>query len=144
MAFLRCPPGAADGGFVFHPGLLDACFQVAGAASDEVFKKDGDAYMTVGFDSFQLRGAVESGVWCHGSLRSMEGGAVLEGRLRIYDEGGRRLAEVRGACFKRVPAKSFERLAGRQRGTSSWFYSVGWQARPWVHHRVYGHATSQK
>jgi acyl transferase domain-containing protein/acyl carrier protein len=126
VGLLRVP----DGDFTFHPGVLDSCFQVAGAAGEQVFQKNGEAYMTIGFDALRLRNIADSRLWCHASLRSLDGGSVLSGHLRIFNQCGNPVAEVAGACFKRVSASLFQRVAQRQKETNDWTYALDWQLQP--------------
>jgi acyl transferase domain-containing protein len=116
-------------GYTFHPAVLDACFQVVGAASNDLFERHDDAYVTVGFDAFHLYSAIEPKLWCSATLRPMQDGSVVGGDLRVFSDSGRLLAESQGILFRRVAAGAFERLAGKRTQSAS-SYTIDWESKP--------------
>jgi acyl transferase domain-containing protein len=115
--------------YFFHPALLDACFQVVGAANNDLFEKRDTALVSVGVDSLRLYSEVESELWCHAELRPPPSGADLSSDLRIFSESGRIVAAIEGILFRRAPLSAFERLAGK-RSLPAAATVIDWEPRP--------------
>jgi acyl transferase domain-containing protein len=84
------------GGYICHPAVLDACFQVMGAAGKQLFEPNGDACVTAGFDSLRYYSATEPRMWCHAHLSPSSAKGAFSGKLQLYGESGKRLAEISG------------------------------------------------
>ncbi|MCP3063711.1 SDR family NAD(P)-dependent oxidoreductase [Myxococcus sp. K38C18041901] len=122
-------PEAGDGAedYRLHPGLIDSCFQVLGAVSG-FSSIDGLAFVPIGIDRFVLHGA-QRPRFCHLVLRSGTG-AVDEAStvdLRLLDEAGGVVAEVRGLTIRRAPRDTVLR---RDTGAAPLHFQVEWQPRP--------------
>ncbi|WP_437512398.1 SDR family NAD(P)-dependent oxidoreductase [Sorangium sp. So ce1099] len=110
LARLRLPDSARVDAALYglHPALLDAALQmfawVIGAPA-------GALYLPFEIDDFALHTAGASVAWAHAErLGPADGNAeVISVRVRLFDDEGRLLAEVRRARFKRADAARFER-----------------------------------
>ena len=101
--------------------LLDACFQTLLALLD-----DGDRrlYVPVAIRRVDLWQGLGSRIWCHGRWTGGSGD-TLEGDIRICDEAGAILAEVRG-----VRAQALNRSEdGVEANLDRWFFDYGWLRR---------------
>ncbi|WP_186002078.1 type I polyketide synthase [Corallococcus sp. Z5C101001] len=122
-------PEAEDGAedYRLHPGLIDSCFQVLGAVSG-FSSIEGLAFVPIGIDRFTLH---ESRLprLCHLVLRAGKG-AVDEAStvdLRLLDESGTVVAEVRGLTIRRAPREAVLR---RDTAAAALLFQVEWQLRP--------------
>ncbi len=96
----KVPTGA--GGLVVHPALLDACFQVLGAAAPE--GADG-TFVPAGIERVWLRGRPGASVWCHARRRASDPlSHTRAGDLTVFDDAGAPLLEVEGLTFRRTRA----------------------------------------
>jgi acyl transferase domain-containing protein len=79
-----------------HPGVVDALFQLVHV----VLPEDVHAttpYMLIGYERFRFYGSSGSELWCHAALRPTDDSLELSLDLIVFDETGRRVAEVAGA-----------------------------------------------
>ncbi|WP_437309427.1 SDR family NAD(P)-dependent oxidoreductase [Sorangium sp. So ce388] len=83
--------------YVVHPALLDACLQVFVAALPAAEIKG--PMVPVALKSVQRSGAVGNKVWSHARVTASEG---LEGDIRLLDEAGHVLLEVKGFQVRRL------------------------------------------
>jgi acyl transferase domain-containing protein/acyl carrier protein len=100
------------------PTLLDACFQTLLELLDG---SDRRIYVPVSIRRVSLWERLGSRILCHGRKT---GGTddTLVGDIRLCDETGKVLAEVRGVC-----AKALNRTEeGIQANLDHWFYEYGW------------------
>jgi myxalamid-type polyketide synthase MxaB len=118
LARLRLPEAVAGSaaGFWIHPGLLDACFQVAGTSLSD----DDAAEAMVPFALKSLKAArVGEGPvwWCHATL-------VGEFRwdIRLTEATGQVVVEIEGFELRKAPRQTFLR-----RRLADWLYRLEWQ-----------------
>jgi myxalamid-type polyketide synthase MxaB len=113
-----CLPDAVGktDGYRLHPGLLDACFQTAGATLQD--DQDSDVLLPFRVQSLEVAGAA-SGMtwWCH--ARQV---ARLSWDFELFDAAGATVARVRGFEMRKAPG---EGVPGRK--TADWLYRVEWQ-----------------
>ncbi|WBB80648.1 type I polyketide synthase [Micromonospora sp. WMMD882] len=115
--------------YVLHPGLVDASFQIVGAAlpaSGQEFA----VYVPLGVDRFRLRRGADGPIWGHARLRpgSRPDDETLTADVWLIDDDGRIVAESQGLRLKRAERSALLR-AGRSR-TPGLFHQVRWQPRP--------------
>ncbi|WP_052376907.1 type I polyketide synthase [Chondromyces apiculatus] len=85
-----------------HPALLDACFQLLGAA---VAEDDGGLYFPAHLEALQVRGRLPSSRagWCHVRLREPgDDAGTLRGDIVLMDDAGRVLIDVCGFSVRRL------------------------------------------
>ncbi len=92
-------------GHIFHPAIMDACFQVISGAA--FLQRDGngigDTYLPVEIGRFSLRdGLTGAALWCHARVVS-ETTHSLHADFSIFSDDGAVIAEVRGFKCQRVP-----------------------------------------
>jgi acyl transferase domain-containing protein len=117
---LRLPDavGKTDG-YRLHPGLLDACFQTAGATlyGDE----DSDVLLPFGVQSLEVAAAASGTVWwCH--ARQV---GELAWDFQLFDASGATVARARGFEMRKASGEAF-----LSRKTADWLYHVEWQSQP--------------
>ncbi len=121
--------------YSIHPALLDACFQLLGAAvpgaSDMENADNNIIYVPVGVESMHVEGVVGSSAHCHVQLRPTEGAhaKTLTGDLTIFDESGSVVAVVNGLLLQQIDQQALRRAM--QVNVDDWLYEVDWipQAR---------------
>jgi len=86
--------------YQLHPALLDSCFQALLAAIET-----DDTYVPISIRQIRLyKSPPATGFWCHGEARA-EGNTWIEGSLRLFDDNGDIVAEVRGVRAQRLTDK---------------------------------------
>jgi acyl transferase domain-containing protein/NADPH:quinone reductase-like Zn-dependent oxidoreductase/SAM-dependent methyltransferase/NADP-dependent 3-hydroxy acid dehydrogenase YdfG/acyl carrier protein len=115
------------GGHIFHPAVLDACFQViSGAAFIQRGPNGvGDTYLPVEIRRFRFSGQVLGReLWCHVKLTKQTQNS-LEGHFTIFDDAGSLVAEIEGFKCQRVPnprSTASDELNG-------WLHELHWHAK---------------
>lgn len=120
LGFVRLPETATLNGYHVHPGLLDACLQVA----NNVLPDDGsDSFLPISLDSLKVFKSPDRTVWSHIVVRPSQGRDILQVDGQLLDEQGELIAEITGLSFKRVAAGAH--LGVEQ--LNQWLYEVAWQ-----------------
>jgi NADPH:quinone reductase-like Zn-dependent oxidoreductase/aryl carrier-like protein len=121
------PEGArtAEDDYLFHPALLDACFQGVIPADKDFQQAIGVLYLPVGIEQVRLFRPAGRRLWSHARLREKTAGWTLAD-LDIYDESGDVVAQIRGLRGQRVAGGMGEEAL------DDLLYSYEWdlQARP--------------
>jgi NADPH:quinone reductase-like Zn-dependent oxidoreductase/NAD(P)-dependent dehydrogenase (short-subunit alcohol dehydrogenase family)/SAM-dependent methyltransferase len=112
-------------GYRIHPALLDAALQVVTAAlfREEELDRSRDTYMPVSVERYRLLTTPARELWSHVVIRSAAMTAPIAD-LRLYDDGGRLVAEIEGLRLRRVEAAAWA-SAPRQSGMD--LYEITWQ-----------------
>jgi acyl transferase domain-containing protein len=120
LARLRLPAAVTTmAGYLIHPGLLDACFQVAGASRIATDKPQTFMTFAVGRVAIH-RIAQGEEWWCHARAT-----AELTWDIQLFDTQGRLMADIQGFTLR--PA------AALLQSLASWrelLYHVEWQPQP--------------
>ncbi|MCC7358651.1 MAG: acyltransferase domain-containing protein, partial [Anaerolineales bacterium] len=131
LARLSLPPAVAADlpRYRLHPALLDAGFQVLGAAlaqGDASLAADLDPALPVGFDQLRCAGPLAGELWVHCRLIPSDDPAIVRGDLCLRDASGQRIVEVQGLRAQRLT------LGERRRPSAAedWLYQLEWQRRP--------------
>jgi acyl transferase domain-containing protein/NADPH:quinone reductase-like Zn-dependent oxidoreductase/NAD(P)-dependent dehydrogenase (short-subunit alcohol dehydrogenase family)/ubiquinone/menaquinone biosynthesis C-methylase UbiE/acyl carrier protein len=114
--------------FGIHPALLDACIQVVGAAVNcQNEEKAGETlFMPLGLESFHLFARPTAKLWSVAVLESAaSGGETIKAHIRVADEQGQLVAELRGMSFKRADRATLERAI--HKGVDDWLYEIVWK-----------------
>jgi myxalamid-type polyketide synthase MxaB len=120
IARLRLPDTIGNTeGYWLHPGLLDACFQVAGSSLEDA---GDDMWLAFGLKSLDISRAAGEGPiwWCHSK---QVGDSIWD--LRLLDASGSTVAEIRGFEVRKTSAVTFQ-----QQRTADWLYRIEWQRKP--------------
>ena len=115
-AAARAGDGAPDaaGGYLFHPSLLDACFQAVLGAIDSRSAAAG-AYLPVAVERLRLSGRIDDGAELHAHARLLTlNSKQLDADIRLTDAAGRVLAEVQGFSCMALDQAEGGRGAGRE------------------------------
>ncbi|MFB9905678.1 SDR family NAD(P)-dependent oxidoreductase [Allokutzneria oryzae] len=97
-------PNPGRGGHVFHPALLDACFQVLGGLIG------GAALVPVGIDRITVHSGPSERMWVH---------ARATGDLVVLDDHDRVLVEIEGLRVRALPPRE---------PYADWLYDITWRS----------------
>ncbi len=115
--------------FRFHPGLLDACFQLFGATivAEEEAGEEDKVYMPASMERLNVFRDRATRFWCHAQLREghAKGSETLRGDLCLFDESGAPIAKIESLRFKRVTRAALQRVS--LKSFEEGFYEVQWQ-----------------
>ncbi len=107
-------------GYWLHPGLLDACFQVAGVTLDERDNASSDTLLPFMLKTMKAFGAASGqSWWCH---VTQVGETAWD--IRLFDPSGQVLVDIEGFEMRKAP-----RDAMRRRQLADWLYEVEWQPK---------------
>jgi len=123
---LTIPEAAGDTqGYRVHPVLLDAGFQLLGAAYGR--RASGDAvYMPTTLARCTVTGEVGRRAWAHTVVQAAPGEAAsLTGEIRLFDEAGRLVAAVEGLELRHVTKQALART--QPKPYLDWLYEVNWE-----------------
>jgi acyl transferase domain-containing protein/acyl carrier protein len=127
---VRAPDGVVGdaASYAIHPALLDACFHVVAAALIE--GRDpvpARTYLPLAVERVQFMATPSLTLRAHASVHR-DDGDVIRADVRVVDEGGRCVADVRGLRLRGVGAEAFRAATSSQ--TDGWLYEVVWQPGP--------------
>lgn len=117
------PFTAQDKTFGLPPGLIDACFQLLGAAVPEQYT---ETYIPVAVEQLQL--AAENRftqLWCHACLTDGEIGqqGSIKGRVTLFNESGQVLAELAAATLRKADSKAMRQALTAEKNA----YAIAWR-----------------
>ena len=126
---IRLPEPAGDGrAFAVHPALLDACFQVLGAALPGAGDGEGArSYLPLGVARLRIAAQMGAAVWSHVRLVRQDGAnaQTITADIALYGARGQAVGLVEGLQLKRATTEALK-LIGRP-NTADWLYEVEWQ-----------------
>ena len=126
LALLEPPSSAQVHIDSIHPALLDACFQVLGAALPRV--DESPAYVPFHIASIRLYTHPEGAVWCHATCRDgSANGEFWTGDLQLFDSMERIIATIEGLQLKRVEQENLSSI--RNQPHLDWLYELTWRHR---------------
>jgi len=131
LAALALPDHAIAADHHLHPALLDACFQVVGAAFDADARSGERAWLPVGLERLHLRRRGLRAAWVHARVHATtdaRGGPLQRCDFDLFDEAGDLGARIEGLQLRRVARDSL--LGRRDDPAGSWLYALEWQPRP--------------
>nr|CCE88377.1 non-ribosomal peptide synthetase/polyketide synthase [Sorangium cellulosum] len=109
VARVRLPESVDEGGYVVHPALLDACLQVSAA----LFGTTAETVVPVGIERVEVhaRALRQGWVVATRAAESETSGGERRCDVRLLDEEGRSLVEVRGLRLRRLEGALAEKDA---------------------------------
>ena len=109
--------------YSIHPILLDGCLQIVAAALPE---RDGPAplYLPVGVGICTVYRRAGGSVWGHVAVHAVTEQAC-RADMRVFDDDGTLLAELRDLQFKRVTREALERIGERR--LDDLLYQLAWR-----------------
>jgi myxalamid-type polyketide synthase MxaB len=120
LARLQQPEAVGNAeGYWLHPGLLDACFQAAGATLQ--VESASEVLLPFGVKSLDVVApAAGTSWWCHCKQ-------IAESLwdIRLFRDSGEAIADVQGFEMRKASGEAFQ-----NRRTADWIYRVEWQAQP--------------
>ncbi|HLF25328.1 MAG TPA: type I polyketide synthase [Anaerolineae bacterium] len=112
--------------YQIHPALLDACFQLLGAALPDTYATDTTVYVPVGLEEFRVYRPGQAQVWGQARVDAdVEGAEVLTGEVRLFDETGLVVAEISGLRLKRASRGAIRQAAHAR--VDDWIYAIEWR-----------------
>jgi acyl transferase domain-containing protein/NADPH:quinone reductase-like Zn-dependent oxidoreductase/aryl carrier-like protein len=106
---IRLPKSVATEDYLFHPALLDACFQSIIPAADDFREEDGVLYLPVEIEHFHLYRRPGRCLWSHARICEQTPRG-LSADIDIYDENNQLLAQIRGLHSQRVGSETEKTL----------------------------------
>src|SRR5579875_6646 len=119
---VRLPEAITVEDYLFHPALLDACFQGIIPASDDFGDEGGKLYLPVEIEQVHLYRHPGRRLWSHARIREQTTRG-LSADIDIYDENNQLVAHVRGLRSQRVGGDAEEKL-------DDLLYAYEWQRQP--------------
>ncbi|MEM7125062.1 MAG: SDR family NAD(P)-dependent oxidoreductase [Chloroflexota bacterium] len=126
LARLRRPDAVESlAGFIMHPGLLDACFQVVGMAQG-YFGQSQELHLPFALETLRLYEPVQENAagdqwWCHIALVG-----EAKWRIQLFDDGGKLVTEIDEFELRAAPQAA---IHGTQLRTD-WLYTLDWEIAP--------------
>ena len=120
LARLVCPEAVADAdNYTVHPGLLDACFQVAGTAESE----HGEVRLPFALATLQVyRQPQGNAWWCHVQQRSAQASNTEPAwDIELLDNQGELVLLISGFQMRAASAQTARGLR------SEWLQTIVWQ-----------------
>lgn len=120
--------------YSIHPALLDACFQLFGAAVPGMGELDraenNIIYVPVEIQQIWIRENVGKTAYCYAHLHPVEHHAAksLSGDLKIFQDDGRIAVEIHGLRLQQISRKALEH--GANVDVEQWMYKVDWVEHP--------------
>ena len=116
-----------------HPLLLDACFQVMGAARATAGSDKEDTYLPFGWERLTLPGGLPDRLFCHvrmhgePDISGTQPREAVSADIGLYDLAGTPVGLLKGYTVKRATRSAL--LAGVE-GVDELLYEVVWRDRP--------------
>lgn len=114
--------------YQLHPALLDAGFQLLGAALPSTDEEAATIYVPVGLTDYRLYQAGFGRAWGQAVVHFEPGKSLTEaitGEVRLFDSTGQIIAEINGLQLRRVNRAIIKQLT--QKHFDDWLYEVEWQ-----------------
>ncbi|TBR56984.1 hypothetical protein B4U84_26490 [Westiellopsis prolifica IICB1] len=116
-----------SGDYKLHPVLLDACFQVVGAAIPQVGQLE--TYLPIGLERLHIYQRPASRILSHVQVDSIPSShqKILKATVRLFTIEGQLIAMVSGLRVQRADRDLL--LSHKQKSVHSWLYQIGWQSQ---------------
>ncbi len=126
-----------DGGFnsyQLHPAVLDGALQVLGAAvaTEAKRKAKQGIYIPTRIGKIRVLSRPGAHLWCRARVLD-EDASGFEGELRLLDEAGQPVVEIRGVHFESLGDDTSHGLA---ESLDDWLYELKWQPKERVSEHV--------
>jgi myxalamid-type polyketide synthase MxaB len=116
LARLRLPEAiGSTEGYAVHPGLLDGCFQAAGAT----LTLSGDVLLPFGVRALDLVRNADGSIWW--TYARQTGETMWD--IRLFDASGEAVLAVEGFEMRKASRAAFQQSA-------DWLYRIEWQRQP--------------
>ncbi|BAZ29707.1 beta-ketoacyl synthase [Cylindrospermum sp. NIES-4074] len=113
--------------YQLHPVLLDASFQVLGAAISQ--NNQADIYLPVGLENLRIYRRPTTNIWSHAQVRPAKNSnqKTLIGDICLFSPDGQIIAVVEGLLMKQASRQAL--LGTTQESLQNWFYEVEWRQK---------------
>lgn len=109
--------------FGLPPGLIDACFQLLGAAVPEQYT---DTYIPLAINQWQAgAGLFDAELWCHARLDDEHSGAggLVSGDVELFGDDGRMVARFSGVTMRKADTESLRSALTMEQN----LYATAWR-----------------
>ncbi|GFE68912.1 type I polyketide synthase [Chroococcus sp. FPU101] len=113
--------------YLYHPSLLDACFQVILAAFPTRTKSE--TYLPVAIEQVCFYRPLSSNIWSYVQLRPQTEQNQIIADVQLFDEQGI-IAQIKGITSKRANSQTL--LGQDHKIDQDWFYQIQWQPQPQI------------
>lgn len=116
--------------FGVPPGLIDACFQVLGAAIDSQYT---DTFIPVAVEQISFVGFAPVGaIWCYAQLDRQPGHeGMAYGEVELFDEDGLRLLLISGISMRRTDQTALQSVLSTDSEPMSDSHFAAWHEIKW-------------
>jgi acyl transferase domain-containing protein/NADPH:quinone reductase-like Zn-dependent oxidoreductase/acyl carrier protein len=131
LAVLQIDSQLDSTGYIVHPAVLDACFQVLAEAfpTEQEDMAAADTYLPIHLERFVLLEPKQP-LWCYARFRvdKAQTADILEGDVFLLDEQEGLIGAAYGLRFQRIDQMD------RSKDTSleDWFYELVWEPTPFA------------
>jgi acyl transferase domain-containing protein/aryl carrier-like protein len=127
---LPTPLSASASQWLLHPALLDACFQLVGAALEAptgASDPESNLCVPVGLAEYRLLKPGVAAAWCHAKVAPV-GDEGYRADLWLFDDAGAAVAQLEGLELRRTTRAALERIV-RAGSIPDWHFETEWQAK---------------
>jgi myxalamid-type polyketide synthase MxaB len=132
---IQLPANCDLDNYQLHPVLLDACFQLVGAAVDAVNQTTETIFLPVGFAKLQEFAPAEKQIW---ALVEIQANANPQKQITadicLMNSTENVIATIREFSLQSISSRSLERLFGTSEPVENHFYEIQWQLQPQQQH----------
>ncbi|HIK04816.1 MAG TPA: SDR family NAD(P)-dependent oxidoreductase [Trichormus sp. M33_DOE_039] len=122
MGQIQLAETLADQHYQLHPIILDAGFQVLGAAL--LLQNQQNTYLPVAIERLQIHRHPGNLVWSQAEINSDKNQELISGNVRLYTDDGLSIVDVQGLQLKR------SRLLNTVPDSwQKWLYQVAWRRK---------------
>jgi myxalamid-type polyketide synthase MxaB len=117
--------------YLFHPALLDACFQICELCFDELEGEDGQTNLFLPFliDKIKIYHRPIGPIWCVVSNPVEIRHEIRKTDLSLFDENGQVLTEISGLHFRHTSQEDMLNTL-TPFDEDQWLYQIMWLDRP--------------
>jgi acyl transferase domain-containing protein/NAD(P)-dependent dehydrogenase (short-subunit alcohol dehydrogenase family) len=129
---IKKPEGVSTTRYLFHPTLLDACFQTVYFAMNSIKGADGadihPAFMPVGFEAIRIHSKIPNDLRATVRMRDNPSDRAMTCDIYAFDESGSLVAEIIGFSLVEATPDALKRAIRDEESLDDWMYSVIWQS----------------
>jgi len=127
---IKLPPELTNNGYKLHPVLLDAAFQVIGAALN--WEEFTDIYLPMGLESLTHYGNINDSFWSSVTIRPQQNSfpGLLIADVELIADDGELLVKISGLQLRKTnPQAVFVSNDNKSKSESfeDWLYEVEWR-----------------
>ncbi|MBE9216664.1 SDR family NAD(P)-dependent oxidoreductase [Plectonema cf. radiosum LEGE 06105] len=124
---IQLPPELTNYGYKLHPVLLDAAFQVIGAALN--WEDLTDIYLPIGLESLSFYGNVNDSFWSSVKIRPQQNPfpKLLIADVELIADNGEVIAKLEGLQLRRTNPQTVLGNNSKSESLEDWLYEIEWR-----------------